>query len=319
MTMAEAAQSPITPITCVYFKSGIGNLIQSTPAIRALASMDPAGQVDVCLCSSWATRDGRVAAMRDILDALPEVSRTFLYPTKQKRATYKRWFVPMMCETSEAGRWVAANAGMSRWPAERWPENMRHEVDVNMSAVRRQFGYKGLTPAKRMPVAEDPDIGHLPRPLIGLCNGAFGARMWDKKHWPHFGKLARVLKSYYEGSVIGVGGNKELDGVSLDLDFTGTLPIRESARVIEQLDVLVTTDTACMHIADAIGTNTVALFGPTLASKNAPLNQRCRVIRSPVSCAPCQHMERFHLCQDYSCMYQITVAMVMESLRRVLK
>ena len=306
------------PETCVYFKSGIGNLIQTTPALQALASLDPTGQVDVCLCVSWASKDGRVLAMTDLLSALPVVRDTFLHPRGAKRDHYKRWFVPMMSETSEAGRWVLRNSGGTNWPGEPWPESLRHEAAVNMDRVRKLHKYAGPTPQKLMPVAPGPDLSGLPKPLIGLCNGAFGASMWCKKHWPHYAKLARSLRHYYGGTVIGIGGKGELDGVRLDVDYTGALPILESARVIQQLDLLVTTDTACMHMADALGTDLVALFGPTLVSKNAPVNPRAVVVRSPVRCAPCQYTQAFHTCSDYLCMSQISPPAVMERVRPLL-
>jgi ADP-heptose:LPS heptosyltransferase len=301
--------------TVSYFKSGIGNLIVATPALQALASMDPSGKIDVCLAQKW--KDSRVPAIRDILEACPFVDRVVEYPGRMNGG-YSTHFIPLQCETSEAGKYIQARTKFNRihWPGENWPATKRHEIDANMRLVRA-LGYGGRTPPLYVPIADEPVLD-LPRPIIGVCNSAFGTSVWAKKHWPYFAPLADTLKRWFGGSVVGVGGARELSGVRLDEDFCGKLRFTETAKVISQVDLFISTDTGCMHAADALGVPMISLFGPTLTSKNAPVGSRSVALKSRTGCSPCQYTSMFHTCTVYLCMNSITPGEVMREARRML-
>ena len=297
-----------------YFKSGIGNLIVATPALQAFASMDPSKQIDVCLAKKW--NDSRVPAIRDILDGLPFVDKVVVYPGPMNG--YINYFIPLQCETSEAGKYIQQRTKHNRirWPGDNWPSTKHHEIEANMRFVRA-LGYGGPTPPPYVPKAEGPVLD-LPRPIIGLCNSAFKSSMWAKKHWPYFGPLADALKGWFGGSVIGVGGPGELSGVRLDADFCGRLRFTETAKVISQVDLFISTDTGCMHAADALQVPTIAIFGPTLTSKNGPVSKSSKVIKSKIGCAPCQYSGMFYTCTVYLCMHSISPGDVMREARRML-
>lgn len=300
--------------TVAYFKSGIGNLLVATPALRALASMDPSGKIDVCMAKGW--KDSRLASIVDVIEGLPFVEQIVEFPGPMNG--YKTYFMPVQCENSAAGQYVHAHMKVSRdrWPGANWYADKHHEIDVNMRYVRA-LGYVGEAPPICVPVAEGPALD-LPRPIIGLCNGAFPAKMWDKKHWPYFARFADTARRWFGGSVIGVGGPGEMDGVPLDADFCGKLRFTESTKVISQVDLFVSTDTGCMHAADGLGVPLIALFGSTLTSKNRPVGKHSMVIQSKEPCAPCQYTDRFHICGVYRCMETITIGRVMRIARRVL-
>jgi ADP-heptose:LPS heptosyltransferase len=302
--------------TVSYFKSGIGNLIVATPALQALASMDPSGKIDVCLAKEW--KDSRIPAIRDLLGAFPFVNQIVEYPG-QMNGGYSTHFIPLQCEFSAAGRYIQSRTKFNRvrWPGENWPTTKRHEIDANMRIVRA-LGYAGTTPPLHVPVAEGPVLD-LPRPIIGLCNSAFKSSMWAKKHWPYFARLADTLKGWFGGSVVGVGGSGELTGVRLDADFCGKVRFTETAKVISQVDLFISTDTGCMHAADALGVPLIALFGATLTSKNGPVSPNAVTLKSRLSCAPCQYTGLFHTCTAYLCMHAITVGDVMREARRILR
>lgn len=298
-----------------YVKTGIGNLVVATPAMQAFASLDPTGKIDVCMAKGW--HDHRVEALKDILSASPYVEKLVEYPGPMSE--YKRFLIPLQCETSLAGKYFLQRARIykGRWPGENWPKTKGHEVEANMRAVR-VMGYKGPTPPLHIPIAATPVID-LPRPIIGLCNGAFTTHTWDKKHWQYFKPLAQALKGWFGGSVIGVGGPHEMDGVPLDANFCGKIKFTESAKAISQCDLFISTDTGCMHAADALGVPLIALFGPTLTSKNGPINPKSHVVKANIKCAPCQYTDMFHTCTVYLCMHSIGVGDVMREARRVLK
>jgi ADP-heptose:LPS heptosyltransferase len=182
------------------------------------------------------------------------------------------------------------------------------------------MGYHGPIPKVEFPVADHP-ILDLPRPIIGICNGWFRTeRMyWEKKGWPHFKRLSEVLRGYFGGSIVGIGGKGEVPlGVILDADFMGRLPILQSAKVVSQLDLLITTDTGPMHLANILDVPTIALFGPTLVSKNGPRGEKSTVLISGEQCAPCQDKSAFYGCKRFVCMEAIKVSDVMTTARREL-
>jgi ADP-heptose:LPS heptosyltransferase len=59
------------------------------------------------------------------------------------------------------------------------------------------------------------------------------------------------------------------------------------AALLARFDVFVTGDTGPMHLAAAVGTPVVALFGPADPRRYGPLTDRKRVVRVDLPCSPC--------------------------------
>jgi ADP-heptose:LPS heptosyltransferase len=64
------------------------------------------------------------------------------------------------------------------------------------------------------------------------------------------------------------------------------------AAVLERLALFITGDTGPMHLASAVGTPVVAIFGPSLPTRYAPLSPRSRIVRIDIPCSPCNLMRR---------------------------
>lgn len=85
------------------------------------------------------------------------------------------------------------------------------------------------------------------------------------------------------------------------VDLAGVTSLRELACLISVCDVLLTNDSGPMHIADAVGTPLVALFGSTSEKMTGPTNQSI-VIHKHVECSPCYQ----RTCPiDFRCMKRI--------------
>ncbi len=74
------------------------------------------------------------------------------------------------------------------------------------------------------------------------------------------------------------------------LDLSGSTSLLTVAAVLEHLDLFVTGDTGPMHLAHAVGTPVVAVFGPSQPWRYGPRGPRDRVIRIDLPCSPCNRI-----------------------------
>jgi hypothetical protein len=294
-----------------YFSNGLGNFILMMPALQAVASMTDSKTIDICLDDRW--RDPRRPAVEEICQAWPVIDRIISWPKDQfKEKDYDLWFYSGHGSSCDIVSQFLHNMSNRPIPKPSWRTSLIHESDHYME-IACAMGYKGLIPEVEFPVSVDP-ILDLPEPVIGICNGWFRSvkRDWQKKGWPHFGKLAETLKGFFGGSVIGIGRENEIpEDVKLDQDFTGKLSILQSASVLSQCDLFITTDTGPMHLANILNIPLIALFGGTLVSKNGPRGKRSTILTSREKCSPCQETTAFYNCKRNSCMELITVGDVM--------
>jgi heptosyltransferase-2 len=100
--------------------------------------------------------------------------------------------------------------------------------------------------------------------FIALAPGS----VWATKRWPYYAELAAGLDR--TSVIVGGADDAELAQVIVDgaggraVSAAGALSLRGSAALIQRASVLVTNDSAPLHLATAVGTPVVALFGPTV-------------------------------------------------------
>ena len=145
------------------------------------------------------------------------------------------------------------------------------------------------------------------------------ASVWATKRWPYYAELARVLAT--SGTIVVIGGRDDAPlaaeiaaavpgGV---MDATGRLSLLGSAELIRRCTVLVTNDSAPQHLASAVGTPTVTVFGPTVPEFGfgplAPASTAVGV--SGLACRPCdRHGPRQCPLGHWRCMRDLTAATV---------
>jgi ADP-heptose:LPS heptosyltransferase len=98
------------------------------------------------------------------------------------------------------------------------------------------------------------------------------------------------------------------------VDLTGRTTLLECARVLKSCRLLVTADSGLMHVAAAMGTPTVSLFGAGILKKWAPRGKRHRVISRRLPCSPCTRFGYTPECKiGVKCLSEITVEEVVEA------
>jgi heptosyltransferase-2 len=159
-------------------------------------------------------------------------------------------------------------------------------------------------------------------PAIALGPGSVGA----SKRWTYYPEAARLFaERSFDVWVVGGPGEKALAeeivsaGGARVLDLTGN-DLRNGVLAMAAASVAVTNDSGLMHIAAAIGTPTMGIFGPTSPDLWAPLNGLAATVqqnKTKLSCQPCQRT----VCtmNDHRCMRDIAAEEVVDTAQRVLR
>lgn len=157
-------------------------------------------------------------------------------------------------------------------------------------------------------------------PFIAIAPGS----IWGTKRWPYFPELAARLTL----PVVAIGGAQDQElgadvaqrAAARGANAAGALTLRESAAVVERATVLVTNDSAPLHLASAVGTPIVAIFGPTVPAFGfGPIRPGDRVVEHPnLPCRPCsQHGPKVCPLGHHRCMKDVTVDQVLSALTEV--
>lgn len=126
-------------------------------------------------------------------------------------------------------------------------------------------------------------------PFVAVAPGS----IWGTKRWPGYAELVAQLKQPVV--VLGSAGDSALaDQVAAAApgrahSAAGALSLRQSAAIIARAELLVTNDSAPLHLATGVGTPVVAIFGPTTPSQGfGPVGAGSRVIQEKgLWCRPC--------------------------------
>ena len=147
---------------------------------------------------------------------------------------------------------------------------------------------------------------------------------WDLKQWPpaRFAELAARLTRELGFTVVLPGSASDLTRVSSIAAASGVSPVvlagetdlKELAALFKRAHMVVSADSGPLHLANALGANVVALFGPTRPQITGPRGQgRIKILSRDAGCnrAPCYYLE----CPDNRCMKALTVDDVFQTFK----
>lgn len=146
--------------------------------------------------------------------------------------------------------------------------------------------------------------------------------LWETKLWSDqkFAQLGERIMQELNVPVVFTGGDVcATEGIQSFLalpavDLAGRTTLRDLACLYRRASLLVTTDSGPMHMAAAMGTPVVALFGPTDPARTGPYGTDHKVIRRELYCSPCF----FRMCDTKLCMREIAVEDVFQAVRKKL-
>jgi ADP-heptose:LPS heptosyltransferase len=180
------------------------------------------------------------------------------------------------------------------------------DVSVPQDVLREASAQEGIPVTLNVPdsarrrAAELVGTSAHGAPLVGL-QPATGRRIkeWDPIRFAEVGaELARTRGASVV--LIGSAGDRSvLDAVRAAwppdvplLQLPADVDLIVLAAVLERLTLFITGDTGPMHLAAAVGTPVLAIFGPSLPTRYAPLSPRSKIVRIDIHCSPCNLMRQ---------------------------
>jgi heptosyltransferase-2 len=161
------------------------------------------------------------------------------------------------------------------------------------------------------------------RPVVALAAGAVG----PSKRWPESSYRELAARLVAQGCAIWIVGSQQEKGIADNIggrasrqidDLTGP-DLRNAILALKAADAAVSNDSGLLHVAAALGTPSVGIFGPTSAWHWAPLNPLAAVMETAgeLPCRPCHKP----VCRvgHHRCMHDISMAGVALAVTRILK
>lgn len=138
-----------------------------------------------------------------------------------------------------------------------------------------------------------------PGPRLGMhVSGGRAVKQWPEAR---FADLAARLVADRQAVIVLTGAPADRAQVDVVkqavppervLDVAGQMDLVALAALLAQLELFVTGDTGPMHLAHAVGTPVVGIFGPSDPVRYAPRGARDRIVRIDLPCSPCNRIRR---------------------------
>ena len=183
-----------------------------------------------------------------------------------------------------------------------------------------------ILPGERRRAAEQ--LGDRRGPVVGVhVSGGRPIKQWEPDR---FAAVASMLVRRRGARIVLTGSPgdralvepvaRSLAGANV-LDLVGALDLPGLAAILEHLDVFLTGDTGPMHLAAAVGTPVVAVFGPSDPVRYAPRDPMHRIVRVDLPCSPCNRIRRPpERCTGHTpdCLTGVDIAMVYDAVESAL-
>lgn len=329
----------------------IGDLVLTTPLFRAIRAEIPQAQISVLAIPQTA----------DLLEGNPHIDTVILYDKRKKRRSTQaflklanwlrkeRFDLTILPHRSLRSALLAAlsripqrigfrtSAGFPLLTERVTYRKDAHEIERNLDLLRPLGIYARDKSPEIFPSSQDREtvaqflrkngIGTADR-LMAIAPGS----VWSTKRWlpERFTEVARFLLQRPGTKVVLMGGETDRalcqaiaealpeEGLTV---AAGQMSLRQSAALLEKCALLLSNDSAPVHLAVAMKTPTVVIFGPTIPAFGfAPWGTDHAVVQRELECRPCgihggKKCPRGH----FRCMKEISAKNVVERIWEILE
>ena len=326
---------------------GIGDLLNSTPAIALLRENYPSAEITVLARPLNAP----------VLVANPDVDRVLIFERDGKHRSLKaqlQFYRALRREgfqlvvAMQTGMWPHLVAFLSGAPyrlgryqkrfrstlTHAWhgtyPKGETHEVDRNLELVRLICEGEGTRKLKLHLLSTEIDAAKTQLTSCGIGTDTFligihpGGSSFDKR-WPEkqYAELADRLVQQYNATILLLHGPKEAalahniqQAMQSDAIIYAPETIRELGALLSCCNLVVCNDSGPMHIAAAVDVPMVAVFGPTDHVAWHPMSENASIVRRDMPCWPCSA----HKCKiGWECTKKLPVEPVWEATTKTIE
>ncbi|MCM8760760.1 MAG: glycosyltransferase family 9 protein [Candidatus Omnitrophica bacterium] len=306
--------------------SNVGDIILTTPVISTLKNEFPGARIDVLVGPQG----------KDIFEKDPAVIKLMIYDKHSSLAAKRRIQLrlknlryDMVVDLKNTIFPLLISPKYRTSTVQRFPAPVVHSMDRHLYRLK-SLGVKD--PQRRpyiyIPAEDDEYISGLlksegvPEPMV-VVNAA--AKSHLKRWMPEgFAEVCDRLAGECKASIIMIGLKEDADIVAAitarmktkPFNFVGKTNIRQLASLLKRSRLLITNDSAPLHLGCAVGTKVLAIFGPTDPKKYGPTGELDSVINTRLHCSPCERAEcRF----NHECMKLISADEVFDTARMMLE
>lgn len=291
----------------------IGDVILTTPLIRAARQLYPQAQIDALV----------IPQTEEIVRHNPNINNVFLFDKRSKKARAflrsqqklrnRRYDLAISPHRSLTSALLLFLCGIPNRIGFRkgsgsplWTISLPYRTDINeiqrnlslLSVISNQsfeqqteIFWDKETERKAKGRFENVPNSHY---RIAVAPGS----VWPTKRWPeeHYAALVHAFKDE-NMSFFFIGGPDERDlcdriihksRTGACYNLAGETSLLEASAVIQKCDLFVGNDNGAMHMANAVRTDVVAFFGPTLRSLGfSPFRENDKVFERDMNCRPC--------------------------------
>lgn len=306
--------------------SNIGDIVLTTPVIDALKREFPSSRLDVMVGPNG----------KGLFQSDPKIFKLIIYdkstPIAQKRrlvSKLRRIKYDLVVDLRNTLFPILLGSKIYTSPIYKAPEKLQHRTDIHLWKLQKlgintkdaKF-YLHISPSDEEHIDNFLKKSGINENIVVIAPGSKSAiKRWSQNGFAALNdKLVGDLKINVIMAGDGNDNNFIQDIAELTkykiINLAGRTTLGQLICLIKRSRLIITNDSAPMHIASAVGTRTLAIFGPTDPKKYGPLAKGSLVIRKDLACSPCEVAQCSY---NHECMRLVTADEVFEAAKKLLE
>lgn len=306
--------------------SNVGDIILTTPVIQTLAKAFPKTRIDVMVGPRG----------KEIFERDPDIFKVIIYdkhlPIAQKRRLQlklKRLKYDLVVDIRNTVFPLLIGPKYRTSTIHKFPRATIHRKNRHLHLLK-SLGIEEFEERPSIYITKEDEKfvtgllndNDINEPIVVINPGAKShLKRWTEEG---FAVLADRIISECVANVIFIGLKEDeaiVNGIigrmkNRAYNFVNKTNIRQLGSLLKRAKLLVTNDSAPLHLGCAVGTNVLAIFGPTDPAKYGPTGEFDTVVKKQLSCSPCETAACAH---NYECMKLITPDEVFDAAKVMLE